>query len=225
MPTNRKCIFANGEVYHIFNRGVEKRPTFTDKRELDRGIRTLDFYRFANLPLKLSKFMVLPESERMEFVKKIHGENQKLVEILCYCLMPNHFHFLVKQIRENGVSIFAANFTNSYTKYFNTKHERVGSLFQGPFKAVRVESDEQLMHVSRYIHLNPVSSFLIKPEQLEDYQWSSYPEYVGNSFNDVADKKLVLDMFSSKEKYRQFVMDQVGYMKELEQIEHLAIDD
>ena len=225
MPTNRKCVFANDEIYHIFNRGVEKRPTFTDKRELDRGIKTLDFYRFANLPLKLSKFLVLPEFERVKFVQDLYRKYEKLVEIICYCLMPNHFHFLVKQIKKKGVSTFAANFTNSYTKYFNTRHERVGPLFQGLFKAVRVESDEQLIHVSRYIHLNPVSSFLIKPEQLEDYQWSSYPEYLDISQNKIADKEIVLDMFSSKEAYKQFVMDQVDYGRQLKQIEHLILEE
>jgi len=225
MPTNRKLVFANDEIYHIFNRGVEKRPTFVNKRELDRGIRTLDFYRFSNLPLKLSKFLVLSESEKVKFIQKVHEEDQKLVRIICYCLMPNHFHFLVKQVKENGVSTFAANFTNSYTKYFNTKNERVGPLFQGLFKAVRVESDEQLMHVSRYIHLNPVSSFLIKPDQLENYQWSSYPEYLDLSSERIADKEIVLDLFPSKEKYKQFVLDQVNYARELENIKHLALEN
>ncbi len=225
MSTNRKLVFANDEAYHIFNRGVEKRPTFTDKRELGRGIKTIDFYRFANLPLKLSKFLVLPESEKTKFIQKVHGEYQKLVQIICYCLMPNHFHFLVKQTKTNGVSAFAANFTNSYTKYFNTKHERVGPLFQGLFKAVRIESDEQLMHVSRYIHLNPVSSFLIRPDQLKNYQWSSYPEYLDLSSERIADKEIVLDLFPSKEKYKQFVLDQVDYARELESIQHLVLED
>lgn len=225
MPTNRKCVFANDEVYHIFNRGVEKRPTFTDKRELDRGIKTLDFYRFANLPLKLSKFLVLPEVERIKFTQDLYGNYEKLVEIVCYCLMPNHFHFLVKQIKKGGVSTFAANFTNSYTKYFNTKHERVGPLFQGLFKAVRVESDEQLIHVSRYIHLNPVSSFLINPEQLENYQWSSYLEYLSVTENKITDRGIVLDMFSSREEYKKFILSQADYARQLEQIKHLTLEE
>lgn len=225
MPTNRKCVFANDEIYHIFNRGVEKRPTFMDKRELDRGIKTLDFYRFANLPLKLSRFLVLPESEKVKLVQDMYRKYEKLVKIVSYCLMPNHFHFLAKQIKKNGISTFAANFANSYTKYFNTKHERVGPLFQGLFKAVRVESDEQLIHVSRYIHLNPASSFLINPEQLESYQWSSYPEYLDISQNKIADKEIVLDMFSSKEAYRQFVMGQADYARQLEHTKHLFSEE
>lgn len=139
--------------------------------------------------------------------------------------MPNHFHFLLRQKQKNGVSTFAANFTNSYTRYFNTKHERVGPLFQGLFKAVRVESDEQLMHISRYIHLNPISSFLVEPDRLENYQWSSYPEYVvPSSKNNITNKEIVLGLFSSRKAYKQFVLDQVDYARRLEQIKHLAFD-
>lgn len=223
MPTNRKVVFAQNEVYHVFNRGVEKRPTFTDKRELDRGILTLDFYRFANLPLKLSRFLNLSEIERSKLAHTIESL-EKVVEIVCYCIMPNHFHFLLKQKIEGGISVFMANFTNSYTKYFNTKHERVGPLFQGLFKAVHIESDEQLIHVSRYIHLNPVTSFLIKLEELKNYQWSSYPEYIGLSSKNIANPELVLNLFPSREKYKQFVLDQADYARKLEQIKHLILE-
>lgn len=223
MPTNRKVVFANDEIYHVFNRGVEKRPTFTDKRELDRSIITLDFYRFANLPLKLSRFLNLPEVERSK-LKQTLDSFEKLVEVICYCLMPNHFHFLLKQRTDVGISTFTANFTNSYTKYFNTKHERIGPLFQGLFKAVHIESDEQLIHVSRYIHLNPVSSYLIEPEELENYKWSSFPEYMGLSNKNISNPKLVSDLFPSKEKYKQFVLDQVDYARKLEQIKHLVLE-
>ncbi len=223
MPTNRKVVFANDEIYHVFNRGVEKRPTFTDKKELDRSIITLDFYRFANLPLKLSRFLNLPESERSK-LRQVLDSFEKLVEVICYCLMPNHFHFLLKQKLDGGISTFMANFTNSYTKYFNTKHERIGPLFQGSFKAVHIESGEQLTHVSRYIHLNPVSSYLIEPEELESYKWSSFLEYMGLSNNNISSPKLVLDLFPSKGKYKQFVLDQVDYARKLEQIKHLAVE-
>ncbi len=224
MPTNRKVVFANDEIYHIFNRGVEKRPTFTDKRELDRGTQTLDFYRFANLPLKLSKFLTLPKEEKDKFIQNIKKDYEKLVEIICFCFMPNHFHFLLRQKLENGISTFTANFTNSYTKYFNTRHERIGPLFEGVFKAVYIESDEQLIHVSRYIHLNPVSSFLIESEQLESYVWSSYLEYLGLSNQNITSKEIILDLFSSKEKYKHFVLDQVDYARKLGQIKHVTLE-
>lgn len=227
MPTNRKVVFANDEIYHVFNRGVEKRPTFTNKREFNRALITLNYYRFAHPPIKLSKFLVLPESDRAELIKNIESSYQKLVEILCYCFMPNHFHFLLKQKIDNGISIFTANFTNSYTRYFNSKEERIGPLFQGIFKAVLIESDEQLIHVSRYIHLNPVSSFLVKAEELENYEWSSYPEYLNSSAKQFTIKREVLDLLSKKEasrKYKEFVLNQVDYAKKLERIKHLILE-
>lgn len=224
MPSNRKIVFANDEIYHVFNRGVEKRPTFISKRELERALLTLDFYRFSKLPFKLSRLLTLPEDERLKVIQYIYDECQKIVEIIGFCLMPNHFHFLLKQKQDGGISTFVSNFTNSYTKYFNTKHERVGHLFQGQFKAVHIGFNEQLIHVSRYIHLNPVSSFLIKPDQLENYYWSSYPEYIKTPAKSIADKEVILEQFSSVDKYKQFVLDQVDYAQKLEQIKHLILE-
>lgn len=224
MATNRKIILANDEIYHVFNRGVEKRPTFIDKREFQRAIDTLRFYRFSNLPFKLSKFFNTQLEERTKILQKIEEENKKLVEIICFVLMPNHFHFLLKQLQDNGTPKFLANFTNSYTKYFNTKNERVGPLFQGRFKAVHIESDEQFMHISRYIHINPVVSSLIKVTELENYLWSSYPEYLNLVNTQITDKKQILDFFKSENEYKKFVLDQVDYGRKLEQIKHLALE-
>ena len=224
MPTNRKLVFANDEIYHVFNRGVEKRPTFTDKRELSRALLTLDFYRFAKPPVKLSKFLVIPKDQQKKFLENLKKEFEKLIEIICFCLMPNHFHFMLKQKLDNGISTFVSNFTNSFTRYFNTKHERIGPLFEGIFKAVRIESEEQLIHTSRYIHLNPVSSFLIEPEELETYQWSSYPEYLRLSDKNLATKEFVLNFFPSIEAYKKFVLNQVDYSRQLELIKHLTLE-
>lgn len=224
MPTNRNLVFADDEIYHIFNRGVDRRTTFTNNIEFNRAMQALDLYRFSDLPIRLSKILTLSLSERAQFIQNIYKECSKFVEIICFCLMPNHFHFLLRQKIKTGISIFAANFTNSYTKYFNAKHERTGPLFQGLFKAVHIQSDEQLIHVSRYIHLNPVSSYLIEVNELESYKWSSYPEYIGKSSTNIADKEVVLNMFSSKEKYKEFVLDQVGYARELKRIKHIILE-
>ncbi len=224
MPTNRKLVFANDEIYHIFNRGIEKRPTFTDKREYKRALLTLDFYRFAKPPVKLSKFLVIPGDQQEKFLENIKKEFEKLVEIICFCLMPNHFHFLLKQKLDNGISTFISNLTNSYTRYFNTKHERIGPLFEGIFKAVRIESEEQLIHTSRYIHLNPVSSFLIEPEELESYQWSSYCEFLGLPGENLITKDLVLGFFPSVNDYKKFVLDHADYARRLELIKHLTLE-
>lgn len=220
----RKVVLANDEFYHVFNRSIEQRPIFTSKREYNRAFLTLDFYRFANPPLKLSKALTLEIKSREEFFRKLKTKDRKLVEIISYCLMPNHFHFLLKQKLDDGVARFMSNFTNSYTRYFNTKHKRVGPILQGGFKAVRIETDEQLIHLSRYIHLNPVSSFIIEEELLDTYPWSSFPEYLSDSGEKICDNGIVLDQFSSKKEYRKFVHDQVNYARRLEAIKHLIIE-
>ncbi|MBI4759007.1 MAG: transposase [Chloroflexi bacterium] len=219
-----KIVLANNEVYHVFNRGIEQRPTFTNKREYTRALTTLDFYRFRNPSLRLSKVLLLEKEKRGEFFLNLKSGGERLVEIISYCLMPNHFHFLLRQRLDDGISEFLSNFSNSYTRYFNTKHKRTGALFQGIFKAVRMESDEQLIHVSRYIHLNPVVSFVVKEEDLETYPWSSLPEFLGTEKRGICHKELVLGLFPSKEKYREFVHDQIDYARRLEAIKHLALD-
>lgn len=221
MPSNRKIVFANGEYFHLFNRGVERRLVFTNKREFLRAVDLANFYRFDKLPLRYSKFLALGEEQKLNFLARL---NEKTVELTAFCLMGNHFHFLVKQLKDNGVSKFMANFTNSYTKYFNTKYQRVGPLFQGAFKAVHIESDEQLVHLSRYIHLNPVSGFKVKPEELKDYSWSSYPSYIGEADVNFVDKEPVMNFFKKPVKYQEFVLDQADYAKRLKAIEHLVIE-
>ena len=100
----------------------------------------------------------------------------------------------------------------------------MGPLFQGAFKAVHIESDEQLLHLSRYIHLNPVSSFMVKPQELKDYQWSSYPDYTGIADVNFVDSESVMNFFKNPIKYEEFVLDQADYTKKLTAVEHLTID-
>ncbi|MBI2011792.1 transposase [Candidatus Daviesbacteria bacterium] len=224
MPSNRKIVFASGEYYHVFNRGVEKRLTFTNKHEFLRAIDSINFYRFGNLPIRYSKYLSLEKDKKAKFLEKLYQNSPHQIEILAYCLMGNHFHFLLKQLMDSGVVKFLAKFTNSYTKYFNTKHNRVGPLFQGVFKAVHVESDEQLLHLSRYIHLNPVMGFKIQAEELSSYQWSSYPQYLGITKTQLINPTEILNFFKSSTEYEKFVLDQVDYAKKLKNIEHLLID-
>jgi putative transposase len=221
----RSVVFANGEVYHVFNRGVEKRPTFIDKREYSRAKIAADYYRYEKQTLRLSKVLQLKKDLRAAFFDRLKIKSNKVVEIICYCFMPNHFHFLLRQQVDGGVQKFMSNFTNSYTRYFNTKQKRNGPLFQGAFKAVRIEDDEQLLHVSRYIHINPVVSYVITQTRLEKYPWSSLPEYLGSNINGICDKDIVLGQFNSIKKYRDFVFSRIDYAKELEAIKHLIIED
>lgn len=220
MPA-RTTVFANGEIYHLFNRAVESRPIFLSKNGYLRAIETMDFYQYSNVPFRLSKFRTLNRSDRELWEKELKTTNKKLVNILAYCLMPNHIHFLLQQLEEDGLSRFMSNFSNSYTRYFNTLNEREGHLFSAMFKAVRIENDEQLLHVSRYIHLNPVVSYLIKKEKIAEFAWSSFPEYLGKTDKNLCHKEIILSQFPSSQKYKEFVLDQVDYGKKLEAIKHL----
>ena len=162
------------------------------------------------------KFSIFSPTTTILDIKK------KIVEIICYCLMPNHFHFLLRQIREGGITEFVSKLSNSYTKYLNIKNNRVGPLLQGDFKAVHVDNNEQLLHLSRYINLNPLVGYVTR--DLDFYRWSSYPEYVGNVGNEICNKKIILDQFKSKEHYKQFVLDQEDYGKRLEMVKHQLLD-
>ena len=223
MPTNRKVVFANGEYYHVFNRGVEKRPTFTNNYEFIRALDSIQYYRFGGLSIRYSKFINLNKEKKELFLKELDVKNLQ-IEIIAFCFMNNHFHLLLKQVRDGGIVKFMAKFTNSYTKYFNTKHDRIGPLFQGVFKAVHVGNDEQFLHLTRYIHLNPVTGFIIEAEKLSDYKWSSYPEYVGKKKTQISSKSDLLSFFKNPREYEKFVLDQADYAKKIKNIEHIIFD-
>lgn len=211
----RTVPLVNNELYHVFNRGVARLPIFEDTRDYHRFLDTLYYYQFQG---PKPQFSQLKRFKNLNFEK-----NKKIVEIICYCLMPNHYHLLIRQLIENGISEFINKLSNSYTKHFNIRHDRVGPLLQGQFKAVRIESDEQLMHISRYIHLNPVVSFLVR--DLKKYTWSSYLSYIGLSKDKICSMESISSMFKSPQIYEQFTIDQVDYGKNLEAIKHLLIDE
>ena len=218
-------VLAENEIYHVVNRGLDRRPVFLNHWDFIRAWRTLDFYRFKKSDLNLAKVLVLAKKAKENFLADLHKDNNKLIEVLSYCFMPNHFHFLLKQKQENGISTFLSNFTNSYTRYFNTRCKRRGRLFEGVFKAVRIETEEQLVHASRYIHLNPVVSSVVKEYELDNYRWSSLPEYLGKQKElEICDKEVILNNFSSEQDYQTFVHDQIEYGRELESIKHLLLE-
>lgn len=221
----RKTVLATGEIYHVFNREVNHQPIFIDKRDYSRALEILSFYRFDKPALRFSFYNRLPIEEKLNFWKELEEKYKKIVNFFSFCLMPNHFHFLLRQEKENGISKFLANFQNSYTKYINTRHTRTGHLLQGPFKAVRIETDSQFLHISRYIHLNPYTSYLVKTtDELKMYPWSSLPQYIDINGKGICSIKNILSGFLSKEKYLQFVLDQKDYQRKLKEIEHLLLE-
>lgn len=142
--------------------------------------------------------------------------------LLCYCLMPNHFHFLVCQNGILPVGKLISKICTGYSMYFNKKYERVGSLFQNTFKAVLVDSDSYLMWLSAYIHQNPKVAGLVS--KLENYQWSSYPDYIGQRKGTLCEKNVVLEQFSNVEAYRKFVEDSFDKIKDRKGLEYLLLD-
>src|SRR3989344_5381763 len=163
----RNLTFENTAFYHVFNRGVNKQNIFDTKRDYERFLQTLVYYQYSGPKPKFSN--------QKRYKAKDFKNNSKITNLICYCLMPNHFHLLIQQANNNGVKEFMSKLANSYTKYFNTKHDRIGPLFQGEFKAVLIETDQQLVHLSRYIHLNPYVSEITK--DLNIYPYSSFLEF------------------------------------------------
>lgn len=223
--TIRKVPLVVGETYHVFNRSIARQPIFLSNYDYQRALDTLIFYSYSNLPLRFSHYKRLPESRKNDFMDSLRKNNDKQVDVMAFCLMPNHVHFLIKEIKEKGISTFMSNFQNSFAKYFNLKTERTGSLFQTMFKAVRIETEEQLIHVVRYIHLNPVTAFILKNvEQLTVYPWSSFPIYLGKQTSEIINTNEILSYFPSIDKFIQFTKDNVNYQRELDRIKHLVLE-
>lgn len=222
MSGRRKIPLVTGEIYHIFNRGIDKRVTFVDSREYARALNVLGFYRFSSPPMRLSRFLKL-KKERMSEVSKLSWGN-KIVSVFCFCLMPNHFHLVLRQETDQGISRFMSQFLNSYTRYFNTKNKRIGQLFLDQFKNVLIGNENQLLHISRYVHLNPYSSQKVSNlGELTKYKWSSLPEYLDGK-TQLCDQTMILSYFKTRKEYGKFVFDNADYQKELKRIEHLVLE-
>lgn len=220
----RKIVFATDEIYHVLNRGVAHAPIFSSPRDYQRFLALLNFYRYANPLFCFSHYERLTESKKRKFMENLKEKGLFSAEVLAFCLMPNHFHLLLIQTADNGISKMLARIQNGYARYFNLKKKRQGPLFQSMFKAVLIETDEQLLHVSRYIHLNPSSSYLVKIKNLPLYSWSSFPEYLGKRSSVFTNPELVLSLAGGIKKYKQFVFDQAEYQRDLSKVKHLALE-
>lgn len=221
----RKTPLATDEVYHLINRGVAKQPIFSRIWDYKRASDLINYYRFEKPKICYSHFRRLRQVDKEVFWKNLKKICEPLVEIIAYCLMPNHFHLLIRQLKEKGISTFMGNFQNAYVRFFNRRYKRIGPLFQSVFKAVRMEDDEQLLHVTRYVHLNPSSSYLVGIKDLEKYQWSSLSDYLEVHDNSFVNPKLVLDQFKDRDSYRKYVFDQADYQRELQTIKNLLLEE
>lgn len=221
----RKIEIATGETYHIFNKTIAGFKIFNKTSEYQRIQRLLKYYQIENMPIKFSQFIMSDKVIKSGFYTHFHsvtaGKN-KLVQIIAYCIMPTHFHLILKELMKNGISFFVGNIQNSYSHYYNTKTTRKGPLWEGKFQNRLVKTDEQLLHLTRYIHLNPVTAFLV--DKPEDWAATSYHEYLLKVKNDkrICEYGELLDIKPNK--YRNFVEDRISYQRELAKIKDLLLD-
>ena len=208
MP-RRLTPFVTGECYHLFNRSSFRQPILRRKKDLDVFDNLLRYYMQVNPPTRYSLYKLNPERYLLD--------NHKLLTIISFCYMPNHFHLCVRQDTDEGIHKFMRKLLNSYSHYYHVRYGSKGSLFESVFKAVHIETDEQLMHLTRYHHLNPVTAGIVKHPN--DYFYSSFHSYV-NPKTDLVDTSIVLSCFRSRRDYERFVLDQKDYQKKLDRIKH-----
>jgi len=243
----QKPQFLNKEIYHLYNRGVEKRRVFMENRDYLRFIH--DLFAFndthaassANIRFSLRKPSEL-DASRLSQCLEIGSPNMEreprklLVEILCFCLMPNHYHLLVRQLVDGGVVKFMHRLGVGYAMYFNEKYQRVGPLFQGRFKAVLVKNDAHLLYLPHYIHLNAVG--LVEPKWkkrivqnpqrtmqfLGSYRWSSYPDYIGKkNFPSITSRGFLADLVGGPREYKKATKEWLTD-GDMETLEEVAVD-
>ena len=202
----RKINFASGEFYHIYNRGTDKRNIFSDLADQKRFIQSMKEFN------ALDPIGSIYEHCRSQFGSKASKNGKKdkrLVNIVAYCLNPNHYHFILEQVSEKGIEKFMQRLGTGYSKYFNNKHERSGGLFEGKFQAVHIDSNEYLLHASVYVNLNDrvhgfgskasksLGKMLIKSR-------SSWDEYMGNAKEGFCTKDNILGQFKNVKEYKTY---------------------
>ena len=220
----RRVKFAPNSIYHIYNRGVEKRRIFVDDRDRWRFVQGLFLFNDerakANLLWRIERENAGRINFRIlrEFMEKDEADRKPLVRIIADCLMPNHFHLILEELADNGISKFMHKLGTGFAMYFNKRYERVGSLFQGRFKAVHVDNDAYLKNLLVYVNvINPAE--LIEPnfkeEGLKDIEsvmsftknfvWSTNQEYLGLRDSPIVDKGIVSTLFPTPAEYEDFV--------------------
>lgn len=222
MP-KRQVVFQNDNYYHVFNRSIGNQKIFVGKKHCDRALSLFDYYRYRQKK-RYSYFCHLLKEDKKQYLENCHKQ-RPLVEIHAFVLMPNHFHFLVKQNSDNGIVKFTSCFQNGYAKFFNLRNNRSGGLFNHMFKAIMVEDENHLLHLSRYIHLNPVTASLIRVEELADSPYNSFGCYTNKKNNGLVTTNVIKNSFKDVKKYQEFVFDRADYQKKLAGIKFLTLEN
>lgn len=202
----RKDKLVSENIYHIYNRGVEKRSLFMNSQDYSRFIDGLIIFNDTKI--------VVNFKPRLNDIKNGDHKRKFLVDILAFCLMPNHYHLLLRQRMDGGITEFMRKLGGGYVNYFNLKHQRVGPLFQGKFKSVLIDDESQFTYIPFYVHLNPMD-LMVKDwrekgigdskkaiDFLNNYKWSSHADYVGKSdFSLVLQKDFLNENFGEAPEY------------------------
>ena len=201
----RNISFVTGEFYHVYNRGVDKRNIFNNKNDLDRFFRCMNEFNSVEPigSLYENSFNKIQLGSR---ASKLEIKDKKLVNFICYCLNSNHYHFLLEQVVEDGIVKFMHRLGTGYTKYFNIKNQRSGSLFQSKYKAIYIDNNEYLLHLSSYVNLNN------KIHKNNITYKSSLDEYrSGGTF---CKKEIILDQFKNFDEYDEFLKSSFEFILE-----------
>jgi putative transposase len=212
-----KQYIENG-YYHIYNRGVEKRIIFLDQQDYAVFRSYLKEYLLPKNERELYERLSDPQissREKDKILKSLRMNNfAGEITLLAYCLMPNHFHFFIKQNKAESINLFMRSFATRYTAYFNKKYKRVGSLYQGVYKAVLITSETQFLHLSRYIHKQALvlqGETLKNSKDLQEKQPCSYLDYLGKRKTEWVHPKEILSYFNQENpnlSYENFVKQQ-----------------
>lgn len=214
----REEALTNDRCYHVLTRSIAGFKIFSSPANCKRFIETIAFYQHKPTGMRLSRFLESsPKIQQYYLMGK-----DKRVAIVSYCLMPTHVHLVLKQLDDDGILLFMKNCLESFSKYFNIKYKRNGPLWESRFKSIAIKSDEQLLHLTRYVHLNPVSAGII--EKPEDWKYSSYNDYIlwDNSAGSLCDWSSLLEIKPNQ--YKDFVEERIGYQKQISKIKKLIID-
>ena len=209
-------LFSVGQIYHVYNRGVEKRVIFLSDRDYRRFVDDLFVFNDEASITNLGYNLVSAGKLQIQSVEA--KKKRPLVDILVFTLMPNHFHLILRQRKDNGIIKFMQKLGTGYTMYFNKRYERVGGLFQGAYKAVLINKQAHFIHLPYYIHTNPLEltpyrgRTSIGAEEamkfLENYRWSSFLDYIGKrNFPHVISRKFLLKFFGGPAKYKKDILD------------------
>ncbi len=207
--------FTAGNYYHVFNRGNGKNDIFFDPQDYGIFIHRLRENLFPENELEVS-----PSSLDIKYKRKQLPTDA--FSLICYCLMPNHFHLLIRQNNEIKISKLIQKLCTGYAVYFQKKYDHVGHLFQGAFKAIPVENESYLTWLSAYIHQNPTVAGIVKTP--DEYAFSSYSDYIEKRNDGLCDKRVIMDKFKTVNDYKKFVEESGPLIEKQKQIQALLID-